>query len=259
MSEAASIARYGRTEPFDLQVVRGQVAWHSPVTVWGYNPDVDNTLETVWGDGGTVSYISAAGTMNVSSSSTDDAAAGTGARTIVIQGLDANYNEISETLTLNGQNTVVTTKSYLHINYAYVATAGSGNQNAGIIYIGSGVNTLGVPAVAYGAIYTGLNAATSAVYTVPAEYTGYIVNGGISAGQASGSSEVVGYLTVRDPVTKLNRVAAAAAFNNGAAEYDFKLPLKILEKHTIEARAIGKSNNNAVAAHFQILLIKNDV
>lgn len=259
MSEATSIGRYGKTEPFDLQVVRGQVAWHTPVTVWGYNPDVDNTLETVWGDGGTVSYISAAGTMNVSSSSTDDASGGTGARTIVIQGLDSNFSEISETITLNGQNTVTTTNSFLHINYIYVATAGSGAKNAGVIYIGSGLNTLGVPAVAYGAIYTGLNASTSAVYTIPAGYTAYVVNGGISAGQASGSSEVVGYLTVMDPVTKLHRVVSAAAFNNGVAEYDFKLPLKILEKHTIEARAIGKSNNNSVAAHFQLILIKNDV
>lgn len=257
MSEISSISRYGCTEPFDLQVSRNQVAWHTPVTVWGYNPDIDQTLETVWGDGGVISFIAAAGTMNVSSTSTDDAAAGTGAQTIVIQGLDSGHNEISETVTLNGQTTVTTTKEFLHVNYMYVATAGTGKQNAGTIYIGSGVNTAGVPAVVYNAIYTGLNASTTACYTIPAGYTAYIVKGGLSAGQSSGSSEITGYLLVRDPVTDIARVVAVAAFNNGNAEYDFKLPLKVPEKYTVEARAIGKSNNNSVAANFQILLIKN--
>lgn len=258
MSEIASIARYGTTEPFHLQVTRGQVAWHDAVTVWGYNPDVDQTLETVWGDGGIIAFIGAAATMNVSSTSTDDAAAGTGARTIVIQGLDANHSPISETVTLNGQTTVVTTKQYLHINYIYVATTGSGKANAGQIFIGSGVNTLGVPATVYGAIYTGLNASTTACYTVPAGYTAYVVNGGVSVGQPSGSNGATSYLLTRDPVNDIARVVAAATFNNGVAEYDFKLPLKIPEKYSIEARAFGASNNNAVSAHFQIILIKND-
>ena len=258
MSEISSISRFGKTEPFQLQVSRGQVAWHDAVTVWGYNPDVDQSIETVWGNGGIVSFIGAAGTMNVSSTSTEDTSSGTGARTIVIQGLDSNHDPITETVTLNGQTTVVTTKQFLHINYVYVATAGSGKANAGTLYIGSGVNTAGVPATVYGAVYTGLNASTTACYTVPSGYTAYVVNGGISAGQASGSSEVTGYLLTRDPTADIARVVSAAAFNNGSAEYDFTLPLKVAEKYSIEARAVGKSNNNSVAAHFQLILIKND-
>lgn len=258
MAEIASITRYGNTEPFGLQIARGQIAWHVPVTVWGYNPDIDQTIETVWADGGTIPFIGAAGTMNVSSSSTDDAAAGTGARTIVIQGLDGDHNEISETVTLNGQTTVTTTKQFLHINYIYVATTGSGKQNAGTIYVGAGVNTLGVPATVYGTIYTNFNASTTACYTIPAGYTGYVVTGGISLGQDTGSTGVTGYLLTRDPVADIARVVAVASFSNGSSEYDFQLPLRVPEKYSIEARAVGKSNNNLVSAHFQIILIKND-
>lgn len=258
MAEISSIGRFGQTEPVELQIARGQIAWHIPVTVWGFNPDVDQSLETVWGDGGLVVFPAAAGTMNVSSSSVDDTSAGTGARTIVLQGLDANYNEISETVTLNGQTTVASTKEFLRVNYITVATTGSGKANAGIIYVGAGVNTAGVPATVYGAVYTGFNASTTACYTIPAGHTGYIVSGGISVGQASGSSEVTGYLVTRDPTADIARVVAASAFNNGLAEYNFVLPLKIPEKYSVEARAIGKSTNNAVSAHFQIILIKND-
>lgn len=258
MSEVSSITRYGNTEPFGLQVSRGQIAWHNAITVWGYNPDVDTAVETVWGDGGTIPFIGAAATMNVSSSSTNDAASGTGARTIVIQGLDANHNEISETVTLNGQTTVTTTKQFLHINYIYVATTGSGKANDGSIYVGAGVNTLGVPATVYGVVYVGLNASTTACYTVPAGYTAYVVNGGISVGQPSGSNGATGYLLTRDPTADIARVVAASSFNNGTAEYDFALPLRIPEKYSLEARAFGASNNNSVSAHFQLILIKND-
>lgn len=258
MSEITSISRYGKTEPFNLQVARGQVAWHDAVTVWGYNPDVDQTIETVWGDGGVISFPGAAMTMNVSSTSTSDTSSGTGARTIVIQGLDSSHNPISETVTLNGQTTVTTTKQFLHINYISVATTGSGKENAGQIFIGSGVNTLGVPATVYGAIYTGLNASTTACYTVPAGYTAYVVNGGISVGQPSGSNGATGYLLTRDPVNDIARVVAAATFNNGVAEYNFTLPLRIPEKYSIESRAFGASNNNSVSAHFQLILVKNE-
>lgn len=257
MAEISSITRFGRTEPFGLQVSRGQIAWHEAVAVWGYNPDIDTTIETVWGNGGIIAFPVAAGTMNVSSTSTSDTSAGTGAQSIVIYGLDGSHNRIEETVALNGQTTVTTTKQFLHINYIAVATAGSGKENAGTVYVGSGVNTLGVPATVYGVVYTGLNASTTACYTIPAGYTGYIVNGGISLGQESGSTGVTGYLLTRDPTLDIARVVAVTSFNNGVAEYNFSLPLEVPEKYTVEARAIGKSNNNIVSAHYQILLVKD--
>lgn len=246
-----------RSEPFELQVARGQIEGHRAVTVWGYNPDIDTAEETVWADGGIVTLPAAAATLKVSSDSANDAAAGTGARTVTISGLDTNYDEISETVTLNGTTEVTTTKSFRRINSMIVATAGSGNANAGNIYIGTGTVTLGVPATIYGQIYVGYNQALSASYTIPNGYTGYIVNGGISSGQDGGTAQITGKLVVRS--NGLSYVAAVATLNNGLAEYSFDLPLPILEHQTIEARALGSSNNNQVAAHFQLILIKNPV
>jgi hypothetical protein len=47
------------------------------------------------------------------------------------------------------------------------------------------------------------------------------------------------------------------ALNNGAAPYPFPYPIPIPEKTDVEAAAIGKSNNNAVSAMFNMVLIQN--
>ena len=126
--EVSSISRVGTSEPFDLQVSRGQVAYHETQFKFGFNPDIDDSLETIWAEGGLYSYLSAASVLKISSSSTDDASAGTGARTITISGLDANYDEISESITLNGQTAVNTTQSFLRVFRLTVDTAGTGNE-----------------------------------------------------------------------------------------------------------------------------------
>jgi hypothetical protein len=83
-------------------------------------------LETIWAEGGLYSYLTAATVLKVSSSSVNDTSAGTGARTVELSGLDADYNEISELVTLNGQTPVNTTKLFLRINRMVVRSAGSG-------------------------------------------------------------------------------------------------------------------------------------
>lgn len=257
MSEIASITRYGRTEPFELQVSRGQVAWHRPVVVFGFNGDIDSATETIWPGGGLLPFPSSAIQMSVSSASANDTSSGTGARTVYISGLDANHNEVSETVTLNGQTAVTTVNSYLHINDAYVASAGSGNSAAGSIYIGTGVVTAGVPATVYDIIAFDYNKRVTGNYTIPAGYTGYLVQGLFSTGQAGGSNAVTGRLMIRG-TNDIRLTIAIVTLNNGAADYKFELPVAIPEKTTLEAQAFGASENNSCSSMFIILLVKNE-
>ena len=101
--EVSSISRVGTSEPFELQISRGQIAYHEFIHKFGYNPSIGTSDETVWSEGGLYVYPTSASTMYISSSSTADTAAGTGARTATVSGLDANFDEISETVSLNGQ------------------------------------------------------------------------------------------------------------------------------------------------------------
>ena len=128
-----SITQVGTSEPFELQVARGQIPGHYGLFKFGNNTIVGNSLETIWAEGGLYSYLTAATVLKVSSSSTDDTSAGTGARTVELSGLDADYNEISDLVTLNGQTPVNTTKLFLRINRMVVRSAGSGGVNAGVI------------------------------------------------------------------------------------------------------------------------------
>ena len=250
-----SITSERRHEDFTLQVARGQVQGHRNVTVFGFNPDVDTTEVGVWPLHSMILFPDSALQMKVSSTSTSDTSAGTGARTVLIQGLDANYDEISEVVTLNGQTAVLTTQSFLHINYAMVATAGSGLTAAGDIYIGTGTVTAGVPATVYNIIKYNYNNTTTGSYTIPAGYTGFISQGLFSSGQASGSTQVQGRLVSRG-MDNIRRTAAVTTLNNGVANYVFEYPLMVPEKTTVEATAVGSANNNACSSMFILLLVK---
>ena len=111
--------------------------------------------------------------LDVSSSSTADATT-TGAKTIVIYGLDKSYVPLAETVTMNGQTVVTTASKFLRVFAAYVVTTGSGSANAGDIYIvktgTGGMYTTGVPGtLTSGCIkmIAGDNLGYSGVFTAP--------------------------------------------------------------------------------------------
>jgi hypothetical protein len=256
MNVFTSQTQFGKNEDFALQVARGQIPGHSAISVFGYNPDVDTAEESIWPDGGTVPHPTVASVLKISSSSTDDTSAGTGARTVTIVGLDGSYNQVSESITLNGQTAVNTTNSYLYVNGFYVASTGSGGANAGNINAGTGVVTAGVPAVLYDIIATGYNNRTTAHYCVPAGYTGYLTTGVITTGQVSGSTSVTAFLKQHGQ-DGIVRVGAVSTLNNGSVQYDFSYPYIISEKNCVGASAIGSAANNSASAFFNIVLIKN--
>lgn len=252
-----SITIQGLDEPFGLQVSRGQIEGHQTIQVFGYNPDLDQTEESVWPDGGTVPHPTAASVLKISSSSANDTAEGTGARTVYIAGVDGDFDEVGEFVTLNGQTAVNTVNSYLYVNQLYVASLGSGAANAGDINVGTGTVTGGVPAVLYDLIATGFNQRTTAHYCVPAGYTGYLAKGVITAGQLSGSTSVTAFLK-QHGTDGILRVGAVSTLNNGSIEYNFVYPYTIPEKNCVGASAIGSSNNNSVSAFFNIVLVKTN-
>jgi hypothetical protein len=254
--EYASISRLGLTEPFELQVARGQITGHSAVHVFGHNPDVDTAEETVWPTDGILGHPASPTIMKISSSSTADAAAGTGARTVHILGINGTGGYVEETVTLNGQTAVNTINSYDAIERMTVLTAGSGGVNAGTIYAGTGTVTAGVPAVPYSAIGVGDNLSLVGHWTCPTGYTGYLVYGSITCGTTSSNQYITGRLKLRG-VDGLVRTAAITTIVDGTALYPFNLPIRINSGECVTATVKGTGNNNDVSSYFQILLIKD--
>lgn len=258
MAEIASVSQRGKYEPFDLQVARGQVAWHDVVHVFGYNPDVDSAAEeTVWTAGGILGHPVSATVMTVSSTSTNDTSDGTGARTVFIKGVNGTGGYATETVILNGQTAVNTTKSYFSIESVTVLTVGSGGVNAGNINIGTGTVTTGVPAVIYGQIATGENNSLMGHWTCPTGYTGYMVAGSLSSGTEAGNNYITGRLKLRGD-DDIVRTAAIVTFADGAVSFDFSYPVKINQGECVTATVRSTADNEAVSSYFQIVVIKND-
>lgn len=148
----------------------------SHINLVGYNPSVSTTASTLW-SGGATSYaqLTSGTALEVVSASANDAAAGTGARTVLVQGLDSSYLPFSETITLNGTTPVpLVNTSVIAINRTTVITAGSGLVNAGKIDVRAVTGAAVKSSIQAVAESSGISA--DFVFTVPAGRYGYLKN-----------------------------------------------------------------------------------
>lgn len=256
--ETSSISRVGTSEPFELQVSRGQIAYHKTLFKFGFNPDVDDSLETIWAEGGLYSYLSAATVLKVSSSSANDTSAGTGARTVELFGLDADYDEINETVILSGQTAVNTTQSFLRVNRMIVRSAGTGGTNAGVIYAGTGTVTSGVPANKYATVAAGDGQSLMALWTVPRGYTAYVTQTDITVATTQNNKYATVSFLAR-PFGEVFQVKDKFAKSESGHNQVYTFPLKFEEKTDLEMRCIGDSAGAdiSIAAAFDLVYIQN--
>lgn len=131
-------AQVGATASVWDQAAAGTASGVTYVKVTGVNPAPTTTFEPVWAPSVTYTPKVVAITSPIcASTSANDTAAGTGARTISVTGLNTSFARFTETVTLNGQTVVaMTTANILFIDKITVATAGSGLVNAGIVSCG---------------------------------------------------------------------------------------------------------------------------
>lgn len=241
--EISSISRIGTSEPFELQVSRGQIYKHATLFKYGYNPLIINVNETVWDVGGLYSYPASALAMTATSAS---GATDSGVE-ITVTGLDADWVETTQTAVLNASGVATLGTSLRRVYRAYV----SGSQApAGNVNIANGGTT-------YARITAGENQTLMAVYTVPAGKTLYVTQGIATHGtDATGA-----YMTVRFAVRSpggVFRTATKVDVVGTEIVFPFNYPLKITEKSDVEVRAIcSKNQNNAVGATFEGILIDN--
>lgn len=246
-------------EPYQLQVSKGQVAGALSVYKFGYNPDIDGTEETVWSQGGNVVWPAAAFTAFISSSSTADTGAGTGAQTVTVEGLDENYVAQSVTVTMNGQTQVQIgdASGWIRINRAFVATAGSGSTAAGTVYIAATGVSSGVPTgTVYASIADG-NQTQMAVYTVPASHTLYLDDLIFTAAISQANNYATVKLNTKDFGSNVFRTKFINVLQSNELIIDFEFPLAIPEKTDIECRAVTSNTNNQIGASFQGVLLAN--
>lgn len=248
-------------DQFPLQVSRGKVKGAFHVIKFGNNDDIDGSMESVWDAGGLYPWSSfaSAGTVVLTSTSTEDdedkggGVAGTGAHRVVIEGLDENYELVTDTLITNGTSTRTSTVEFLRVFRAYVSEAGTTGTNEGTITITKGGTTIAQIGTAGSPTATGLGQTFMSVYTVPAGYTGYIHQFNASTAKADGD---IFLMQREEDATWRSRDIIHT--NQNSVERTYKFPLKLNEKTDIDIRALSPTNNMKCAVTFCILLLKND-
>jgi len=194
---------------------------------FGVHDSVQNVEQTVWEYGGIYTYPTTAVVMTATSSvgATDNGCE------IAVNGLDENYNEVTEVLTLAGAGTATTTTTFIRVFRGYVA----GSQDTtGNVIIGNGAN-----------VYSYVNAdnqTLQAFYTIPAGYTARLLQTDhtISTEQNNKFGQI--RIIVRRP-NGVFRTQESFTIDNGSISRVYSTPIYIPEKSDIEVRAIASGAN----------------
>jgi len=225
------------------------------VQKFGENQDVDSAaIEDIWSYGGVRPKPGDAELFNIVSTSTNDTAAGTGARLVLVSGLDENYNVQEEYVSMNGTSNVSTVNTYRNINRLLVATVGSAEANQGAI-TATGATSTNVMAE----IPTSYNITQQSHYQVPDGYIGYIKNLTISSYKADGSGtrqseislwmQIPGFAEYRTFVYGVNSATQTVPALAGTI---------VRPKSLIWFEANAASNNTSVAAQYEVVCIRDD-
>jgi hypothetical protein len=225
-----------------LDIARGSISNSKIVHKFGANFDIDQGTdpESVWSGGGLYPWASLSSAQTIYCLSTD---AGD-TTTLTIEGLDANYDEISETVTLTGTSAVTTSNTFLRVfRMTYDAT------NVGTIT----ARTVSASGTIVAQIDAGYAQTLMAVYTVPAGFTAYLV----ALDATIDGTKTCQMLMYHRLFGKPFRIAHVAE-SDGHYRYDFTAPLTVPEKTDIDIRINEVSGNDArVTANFDLVLIKD--
>lgn len=237
-----------------LELSRGNVTGHTHINKFGRNIDIaSGTTEEIWDGSSAYSFPTTA--LITSLSQTTDQVAMRGA-TIEVQGLDASWNEIIQTPTLDASDTttVVTLATPLLRCYRMAVLADvTGDSPIRVHNAGETQD--------YAVIDTGNNQTLMAIYTVPNGKTAYLTNYYAHHNPATG----------QDPTSNPIRLCAADRDNgyarqikhivglpNGAGfQHPFNPYLEFTQKTDvfIDASPVGKAAD--VSAGFDLILVDN--
>ena len=107
--------------PFGLSVQKGLINNFTGIHKFGLNTAVGTSFETIWDGNNTYTYPSSAGTATATSSDTSSDNTGT----VEITGLDSNYDQVTETLTIGGS---AGSTSFIRVFRAEMKTANTGTS-----------------------------------------------------------------------------------------------------------------------------------
>jgi len=256
-------------KPFDLAVAEGSVSGYSKVNKFGEAIDCDSGVKTdIWdGANGSLSTDiwsppTQARTHQITSTSTNDTSAGTGARTIKVYGLtDWDTAEVNETITMNGTSNVATANNYVIIHRMKAVTWGSSGVNEDDI-----TATADTDSTITAAILTGQNQTQMMIYGIPStqslqvkQFLAEIVKGTGSSQRADGE-----ILWMPDPATNVvdntawtNKENFLLVEANNPWKHTYELPKSFSGAGIIKIQVTSNSNGTKAIGAMDAYVVDN--
>lgn len=240
----SSISSYGTTEPFELQVERGQVGWHSNVNVQGYNATHGDVFRAVWEKSNDTAYVFPASALAMTFSSTQSETC-----TVRVFGLDAEYVIKTAIVTFSNSTSGVVssgTDTFFRINAMQVT---------------SGTTTGTLTAANNGTVYAQINAGAgrsqASIYTVPAGHTFYLTRA-----QAFTTNNGNQYCTYRVYSQTISNGVTTPLIVLSAPFTQFYLSTRVVPRAYVEKTDVQWQLKQSTAApgscQIEGILIKND-
>jgi hypothetical protein len=240
---------YFPTDDLYFNISRGIVKGASFIHKFGAVPAMSvNKTGTIWDINDTLypwSAFDTANTVHVRAADAED-----NTKSVVVVGLDRNYDTLEETVVINTDITTNTTNEFGRVFRAYMAD-GSNNNVDNITFNTNGSDVARISAN---------NGQTlMAVYTVPRNNTAFLEQ---FASCAQSASDGTGNMFVRywgtDVANNAFRIGHTFEVTGAGSpyHYDFKVPIPLPANTDIELRITTRSNNGRYTSAFDMILLK---
>jgi len=239
----------GAAVSFLLEVSKGTVQGHKTINKFGRNTDIDTIEEDVWDGGGIYNYSTTADITHIVSSSASDT------MEIEIDGLDANWEEVTQTKTLTGTTAVALDTPLIREPRM---KNNSGTAAVGVIQSGVGTTTGSFSAANLRAqISLGYEQTLMAIYTVPAGKTGYMTNfwGDINKSNTTGALDMTLWKRDFGGVFRVQNTVGLLTAGTSHFQHEYAPYPKIEAKADIKITGIGSTVNFDVSAGFDLILV----
>ncbi len=219
----------------NIPIAAGQVEGYSHINKFGHTGADINGTTTIWdGSNGVYTWPTAAGVVAVASSSQSG-------ETVVVEGLDVNYNIISEETTIGG----TTTAEFYRIYRAYM----TGDQNENDV-------TFSIGGTSYAIILADNGQTLMTTYTVPAGKTAYLMQ--LTCTMDKANAPVYFRLMARpvDNGTAFNIKSQLGSQGGNPVNFEYAVPLRFPEKTDIKVDVITQGAVGC-GATYDLILVDN--
>ena len=221
----------------EINIASGRAINHRHVHKFGYNPDAGVNYEDIWAQGGQITFATAGHVATIASNNSNAGSE------ITIEGLDIDYNEITDVLQIDNSGNATGTKEFLRINRAFVS-----NDTPTEAVMRIQLNSVNTARIEVAHQQTMQN-----IYTVPAGHNAYLIQ--LSVGLKTKDKDGEFRLYVREH-GGVFRTRDYFNMQSNFTEKNYPIPLKFPEKTDIKLQCKLTGADAGVSGTFDLILVK---